>query len=190
MTRSTDANGHATVYSGFGPTGYPSTITDPLTNPSTFDYDARGNVLKVTNAKGAQVTQSYDTFGRPLEEKEPKDQAAGVFITTPAPVYDASDNITRATGPNGTATTSVFDEADQLTESTAPGDLATDPVRRTTTTYDKVGNVLTVTDPKGNATATAGDYTTTTAYDAIYQPVRAPTRRAARSRRSTTRSAT
>ncbi|MDQ1006442.1 RHS repeat-associated protein [Streptomyces sp. V4I23] len=172
VTRSTDANGHATVYSGFGPTGYPSTITDPLTNPSTFDYDARGNVLKVINAKGAQVTQSYDTFGRPLEKKEPKDQAAGVFITTPAPVYDANDNITRATGPNGTATTSVFDEADQLTESTAPGDLTTDPVRRTTTTYDKVGNVLTVTDPKGNATATAGDYTTTTAYDAIYQPVR------------------
>ncbi|MFF3290685.1 DNRLRE domain-containing protein [Streptomyces sp. NPDC003023] len=171
VTRSIDANGHATANSGFQPVGYPSTITDAAGGVSHFDYDVRGNVLKVTNAKGAEVTQTYDTFGRPLTKKEPKDQAAGVFITTPAPVYDANDNITKATGPNGAVTTAVFDTADQLIESGAPGDLATDPVRRTTTTYDKVGNIVTVTEPKGNATAEAGDFTTTTVYDAIYQPV-------------------
>nr|WP_232789022.1 DNRLRE domain-containing protein [Streptomyces odonnellii] len=172
LTKSTDANGHATVNSDFQATGYPAVITDALGNPSAFAYDERGNVLEVTNAKGAKVTQTYDTFGRPLVKKEPKDQAAGVFITTPAPAYDANDNITKAFGPNGAETTSTYDRADQVIESTAPGDDPADPARRSTTTYDKVGNVLTETEPKGNETPTAGDYTTTTTYDVLYQPVR------------------
>ncbi|MFG2331527.1 DNRLRE domain-containing protein [Streptomyces sp. NPDC048604] len=171
LTKSTDANGHATVNSDFTPVGYPATITDAASNRSTFVYDERGNVKKVVNARGAEVTQVYDTFARPLEKKEPKDQAAGDFITTPAPLYDANDNITRTTAPNGTVSTSVYDKADQLTEAAMPGDAPTDPVRRTTATYDKVGNVLTITDPRGNETPTAGDHTTTTTYDAIYQPV-------------------
>lgn len=173
VTRSIDANGNATVNSGFQPVGYPAEITDAAGGTSAFAYDERGNVLKVTNAKGAEVTQTYDAFSRPLEKKEPKDQAAGDFIVTPAPVYDANDNITKAIAPNGAVTTSVYDKADQLVESNMPGDLATDPARRTTTTYDKVGNVLTITEPKGNETPAEGDYTTTHAYDAIYQQIEA-----------------
>lgn len=65
----------------------------------------------------------------------------------------------------------MYDAADQVTETVAPKDEATDPERKTTTTYDKVGNVLTVTEPQGNLTPEAGDYTTTTTYDEIYQPV-------------------
>lgn len=89
----------------------------------------------------------------------------------PAPVYDANNNMEKVFSPNGTESSSVYDEADQVTASLAPKDLATDPERRTTTTYDKVGNVKTVTEPKGNVTATIGDYTTTYAYNEIYQPV-------------------
>ncbi|MEU1893675.1 DNRLRE domain-containing protein [Streptomyces pristinaespiralis] len=171
LIKAIDANGHATANSDFQPVGYPGTITDAGGHTSAFRYDVRGNVTTVTNAKGAEVTQTYDAFGRPLEKKEPKDQAAGDFIVTPAPVYDANDNITKVTAPNGAVSTAGYDAADQVTESTVPGDLATDAPRRTTTTYDKVGNVLTTTSPKGNETATVGDHTTTTTYDAIYQPV-------------------
>ncbi|WP_418959587.1 DNRLRE domain-containing protein [Streptomyces tritici] len=171
LTRSIDANGHATVNSDFQPVGYPATIKDALNNASTFAYDVRGNVTKVVNAKGAQVTQTYDVFGRPLEKREPKDQAGGVFITTPAPVYDANDNITKVTAPNGSVSTSVYDKTDQVVESTAPGDEPTDAPRKTTHTYDKAGHVLTVTTPKGNETPTVGDFTVTTRYDAVYQPV-------------------
>ncbi|MEV0489525.1 DNRLRE domain-containing protein [Streptomyces atratus] len=171
LTKSIDANGHATVNSDFQPVGFPATITDAKNAPSGFEYDERGNVTEVTNAKGAQVTQTYDVYGRPLVKKEPKDQAAGVFITTPAPDYDANDNITKVTAPNGSVSTSVYDRADQVTESVVPGDELTDPGRTTTMTYDKVGNTVTVTEPKGNATATVGDFTETTTYDAVYQPV-------------------
>ncbi|MGW1795484.1 golvesin C-terminal-like domain-containing protein [Streptomyces sp. NPDC001984] len=171
VTKETDANGHSTAYSAYDPVGYPETITDALQKPSHFVYDVRGNVTKVTNAKGAEVSQTYDVFGRPLEKKEPVKQADNDFIVTPAPVYDANDNITKVTAPNGAVSTSVYDKADQVTESVAPGDEPTDPGRRTTTTYDKVGNVLTATAPQGNLTDTVGDYTTTTRYDEIYQPV-------------------
>lgn len=171
LTKSIDANGHATVNSDFQAIGFPATITDATNARSTFVYDDRGNVTKVTNAKGAVVTQTYDTFARPLEKKEPKDQASGDLITTPAPVYDANDNITRTVSPNGSLSDSVYDKADQLSAATMPGDEATDPVRRTTATYDKVGNVVTITDPRGNETPTVGDHTSTTRYDAVYQPV-------------------
>ncbi|MFE2598949.1 DNRLRE domain-containing protein [Streptomyces sp. NPDC059396] len=171
MTKATDANGNPSGNGDFGPSGFPGTITDALGAKSSFTYDDRGNVTKVVNAKGAEVTQSYDAFGRPLTKKEPKDQAAGVFITTPAPVYDTNDNITQVSQPNGTVSTSVYDKADQVLETVLPKDVPTDPVRKTTTTYDRVGNVLTTTEPKGNLTSEAGDYTTTVRYDAVYQAI-------------------
>ncbi|MFE9653200.1 DNRLRE domain-containing protein [Micromonospora sp. NPDC006431] len=166
-----DANGNTTEYLDFHASGYPAKIKDAGSGLSYFTYDDRGNVLEVKNGKNAKVTQAYDTFGRPKDKVEPMDAANNRFITTKASVYDANDNIVTAYAANGTASTSVYDKADQVIESYAPKDLVTDPERKTTTTYDKVGNVLTVTEPQGNLTSEVGDYTTTTKYDAIYQPI-------------------
>ncbi|WP_217621540.1 golvesin C-terminal-like domain-containing protein [Streptomyces lunaelactis] len=173
LTKAIDANGNPTINSGFEPTGYPKTITDALSKDSTFVYDERGQVLESVNAKGAKTTQAYDTFGRPLEQKAPKSAADNKYITVPAPTYDANDNVTKVISPSGAVSTSVFDAADQITESVAPGDEAGAPGRKTTRTYDKVGNALSVTEPKGNeAGAAAGSYTTTMSYDEIYQVTR------------------
>lgn len=167
-TKSTDANGNATTFGGYGPTGYPETITDPETHATTSAYDVRGNVLSVTDALNKVTTQTYDTFGRPLVSVVPKDQAAGAYITTPAPQYDANDNVLRTTGPNGAVSLAVYDAADQVTTATGPDNNTTN--RRSTYTYDKVGNVRTTTEPKGVATtADATDFVTTNNYDAIYQ---------------------
>ncbi|MGR8008754.1 golvesin C-terminal-like domain-containing protein [Streptomyces hypolithicus] len=174
LTKAIDANGNPTTNSAFGPTGYPATITDALGKASTYVYDERGQVREAVNAKAAKTTQAYDTFGRPKEQKAPKSAADSQFITVPAPVYDANDNVTKVTSPSGAVSTSVFDPTDQITESIAPGDEAGAPGRKTTRTYDKVGNVLSVTEPKGNeAGAAPGSYTTRMAYDEIYQPTRA-----------------
>ncbi|MFP8941101.1 DNRLRE domain-containing protein [Streptomyces fenghuangensis] len=169
LKTATDANGNTTTHGEFGPTGYPALITDALDNTTSFVYDERGQVLESTDALGKTTTQTYDVFGRPLVSTVPKDQDAGELITTPAPVYDANDNITESTAPNGAVSTAVYDSADQLTSATEPKDTDTSNERRTTYAYDKVGNLLTTTEPKGNLTTTAGDYTTTHAYDAIYQ---------------------
>ncbi|WP_260848967.1 DNRLRE domain-containing protein [Streptomyces sp. SLBN-118] len=170
MTKVTDANGHATFNSDFGPIGYPGTITDALSKSTSFVYDERGQVTQVTDALGTQTTQTYDAFGRPLVNTVPKDKGAGVLITTPAPDYDANDNVTKTTAPNGAVSTAVYDAADQVTSATAPKDTATSDERRSVYTYDKVGNPKTSTEPKGSLTASdATDYLTTNSYDEIYQ---------------------
>jgi RHS repeat-associated protein len=170
LTRATDAKGNPTTYSAFGPTGYPATITDALSKSTSFVYDERGQVRQVTDALGKKTTQTYDTFGRPLVNTVPKDQDAGVLITTPAPEYDANDNVTRSTAPNGAVSTAVYDAADQITSATAPKDTSTSDERRTAYTYDKVGNLKTTTEPKGTLTTSdTTDYVTTNHYDEVYQ---------------------
>ncbi|MBC9731294.1 DNRLRE domain-containing protein, partial [Streptomyces sp. TRM68367] len=172
LTQATDANNHSTNYTAFDDNGYPQTETDALGDVTQTSYDVRGNVLSVTDPLNKTTTQTYDTFGRPRVSKVPKDQAAGSYITTPAPVYDANDNVTQSTAPNGAVSTAVFDAADELASSTAPKDNSTDPDRITSYTYDNVGNQLTETDPNGNLSgATPGSYTTTTAYDVLDRPV-------------------
>ncbi|WP_121547339.1 DNRLRE domain-containing protein [Streptomyces fungicidicus] len=170
LTKAVDANGNPTTNSEFGPTGYPATITDALGASATFVYDERGQVREVTDALGKKTTQTYDTFGRPLVSTVPKDQAAGELITTPAPVYDANDNVTTSMAPNGAVSTAVYDAADQITSATAPKDTPTGPEKRTTYTYDKTGHLKTTTEPKGTATtAVPDDYVTTNTYNEIYQ---------------------
>ncbi|WP_262285999.1 DNRLRE domain-containing protein [Micromonospora sp. MA102] len=169
MLTATDANGNTTAYNGFDPNGYPQTITDADQKQTKFVYDVRGQVLKVTDALTHDTTQTYDTFGRPLENKVARNQGGGDWIITPAPAYDGNDNVTVSTAPNGAVTTASYDEADELTWTKAPVDVAGDPERKTSFTYDKVGNLLTTTEPKGNLTSEAGDYVTTNRYDEIYQ---------------------
>ncbi|MFF1659494.1 DNRLRE domain-containing protein [Streptomyces sp. NPDC058255] len=171
LTKATDANGNPTTYSDFTPVGYPNTITDALNKSTSSIYDERGQVTQITDALGKKTTQTYDTYGRPLVKTVPKDQAAGVLITSPAPVYDANDNITTSTAPNGAVMTATYDSADQMVSSTDPTDTPSGPERRTDYTYDKVGNLKSTTQPKGTATtADPNDYATTYNYDAIYQP--------------------
>ncbi|MEV5303495.1 DNRLRE domain-containing protein [Amycolatopsis methanolica] len=170
LLTSTDANGNTTAYADYDPAGYPRRITDALNNSTTTVYDVRGNVTSVTDARGKTTTAGYDVFGRPLETREPKDQAAGAFITNPALVYDRNDNITQATAPNGAVTTAVYDPADQITSVTEPKDTPTGPSRTSSFAYDKIGNLLTETQPLGTlTTADPNDYVTRYGYDAISQ---------------------
>ncbi|GAA3163752.1 hypothetical protein GCM10010451_09760 [Streptomyces virens] len=169
LTRATDANGNPTTNSEFGPTGYPAKITDALDTTTSYVYDERGQVTEVIDALGKKTTQTYDTYGRPLVSTVPKDQDAGILITTPAPKYDPNDNVVETTAPHGAVSKASYDAADQVTSATAPANNQSVP-RVTTYTYDKVGNLRTTTEPKGNvAGAVAGSYTTTNHYNEIYQ---------------------
>jgi RHS repeat-associated protein len=177
----TDANNHTTAFSYnipapvpvevYEPTGLPRSVIDPLNNVSHLTYGPRGELTEVTDPLGKTSTQNYDVFLRTLDSRVPKDQAAGVSITTPAPVYDANDNVTRGTAANGAVTSAVFDANDQTKSVTLPPDTATSPARVVSYTYDAVGNRLTTTQPNGNlAGAVPGSYTTTVSYDAANRP--------------------
>jgi RHS repeat-associated protein len=172
LTKATDANEHATLFGSYDPTGFPKTITDARTKATGFTYDVRGHVLTVTDPRGKTTSQAYDLFGRPLENRTPKNQAANDYVITPAPVYDANDNITTSTAPNGAQTTAVYDNADLLTSVSLPKDETGDPARMVAYTYDKVGNLRTQTEPKGTLTTSdPNDFVTSHTYDEIYQLV-------------------
>ncbi|NUO56903.1 MAG: DNRLRE domain-containing protein [Hamadaea sp.] len=169
LTKITDANGHSTPFGSYDPTGLPRTSTDALTRTSTKAYDERGNVVSVTDAKGKTSTFGFDLMNRPLTARVPKNAATGDFLVKPAPVYDANDNILESTAANGAKTTATYDYGDRTTATFAPKDTTGGPERKTSYGYDKVGNVLTVTEPNGNLTADANDFVTRYAYDEIYQ---------------------
>ncbi|GAA1874239.1 golvesin C-terminal-like domain-containing protein [Asanoa iriomotensis] len=169
MLTATDANGNVTKNDLFDANGYPRKIIDAKTKKTDFVYDERGQVKTVTDAYDKVTSQEYDTFGRLLEGRVPKDQAAGDFVITPAPEYDQNDNIVKSFAPNGAFGTASYDPADQIEYTLSPVDQAGDPQRKTSFTYDKVGNLKTTTEPKGNLSPEAGDFVTTNAYDEIYQ---------------------
>jgi len=170
LATAADANGHTTTYAGYGPTGYPGSITDPLNNATEFGYDSRGNVTQVADAAGNTSSYGWDVFGRLGESQVPKDADAGVFIVTPPPVYDGNDNVTEATAPNGAVTTYEYDAADRMVSTTLPKDTAGDPDRVASYAYDLVGNLIAETEPNGTLTAAnPEDFVTRYGYDAIYQ---------------------
>jgi RHS repeat-associated protein len=172
LVRMVDANGHATTFSGHDATGQPTTIINADGKATRVEYDDRGNQLSVTDPLQHSRFRDYDLFKRPLESAEHKDAAAGDLIITPAPVYDGNDNVTRSTLANGAVYTSAYDANDRVTSVLEPRD-DDGPERKTSFTYDKVGNQRTVTEPNGNLTDAPGDYTTTYGYDEIYQQVTA-----------------
>jgi len=170
LLTATDANGNTTVNSNFDPNGYPQTITDALHHATMYVYDVRGHVGKITDPLGKYTTQTYDVYGRLLDRTIPKDQTAGVLITNPAPIYDANDNVVTSTSSIGAVTTAAYDTMDQVSYILEPVDVAGDPQRKTSSTYDKVGNLLSTTEPKGNLTpGDPNDYVTTYAFNEIYQ---------------------
>jgi RHS repeat-associated protein len=168
MLTATDANGHTTSFSSYHDSGYPQTITDPLGNDTTFTYDARGNVLAVTDPQPATSSYEYDLFGRPGESRVPK--SATDTIVTPAPVYDRNDNVTTAFAPNGAVTGYAYQKTDRMVETILPPDSPTGPQRKISYAYDRVGNLISQTEPKGNlTTGDPDDFVTSYGYDPIYQ---------------------
>jgi RHS repeat-associated protein len=170
LASTTDANGHKTTFAVYDPTGSPKSTTDALGHTTVMALDARGNVVSVTDARGKTSTFGFDLFGRPLQSKTPKNAAADEYIVTPAPGYDANDNVLESTAPNGAKSTATYDSADELISETAPRDADSGPARVTTYEYDKLGNVIAETEPNGNLTPTVpNDFVTRYVYDEIYQ---------------------
>ncbi|WP_433364291.1 DNRLRE domain-containing protein [Actinoplanes sp. CA-142083] len=166
----TDANDHTTKYSDYDAVGYPRTLTDALTRTTKYTFSPTGDVLTATDANQHTSTYTYDVFGRPLTSRVPKDAAAGVYITTPAPVYDKNDNVTQSTSPTGAVTTATYDALDRSSTVTAPKDTATSDAAVTRYEYDQVGNMTKVTQPKGSLTAAdTQDYTTSYVYNELNQ---------------------
>ncbi|MEU0566884.1 RHS repeat-associated core domain-containing protein [Nonomuraea sp. NPDC005983] len=148
---------------------------------STTDYDDRGLVTartdprgNVTGANKADFTTAlrYDLLGRLVEATGPEvkvDKAGAVNTGRPTARYgyDTLGAKTHATDAEGRTLTSTFDKAGRLTGQSAPsytppGGTAVIPTTRNA--YDKAGQLISTTDPRG--------YVRTFDYDQLGRQVR------------------
>ncbi|MCB9940713.1 MAG: hypothetical protein H6823_20945 [Planctomycetaceae bacterium] len=152
--------------------GQIDTMTDPLGRVTDYDYDARGNLVKVTMAKGTAVeavqqfeldaagnvtaiidanghrsTFEYDSLNRRTKMTGPDPDGAGPLVAPVTSfVYDAIGNVTSLTDAAGRVTSQAYDTRDRMISMTD----ANNQVSRYS--YDPNGNVIATTDPLGRVT--------------------------------------
>ncbi|NEE04775.1 golvesin C-terminal-like domain-containing protein, partial [Phytoactinopolyspora halotolerans] len=173
----TNANGVTSTY-GYDLFGRPLESSQPkdedtgdlIVTPAPV-YDPNDNVLESTAPNGAVSTYEYDPVDRMIASTAPVDEAGDPERRTTY-AYDAVGNITEVVEPNGNladaaegefTTTYGYDEIYQLTSVTNAEDHVI------TYEYDNVGNVVTVVDPRKNASADPDDYTSTYTYDLAHR---------------------
>jgi RHS repeat-associated protein len=145
-----DRNGGQSVYE-YDAAGNVVKITDPLGKIRSFTFDARGNKLTETDALGKTTTFTYDANNNPLSQTD----ALG---HTTSRTFNARGQVLTQTDPLGRVTTSTFSATGNLlTSRDAANNLSQ-------FTYDAKGNQLTGTDPLGN--------TITSIYDANGRQIR------------------
>ncbi len=161
--------------------GKPLTITDPLGRVTRNTYDSLGQLVKVTepdttadltdnpmvqtlythhgkpwqviDQMGNVTTTTYDAAGRAIQVTAPAVNGEQA-ITTMA--YDAAGNTIAVTDALGRVTETDYDARNRPVAVYAPPvwDAGTAQFVRpaTQTSYDALGQVLTVTDPQGHVT--------------------------------------
>jgi RHS repeat-associated protein len=136
------------------------TTTDPLAHVSTNHYDAVGNLDWTKDANLHQTSFTYDAAGRILTVTAPDN---GLTTYT----YEGNGKIKTRKDDNNHLTTYNYDDAGRLIQTIGPDPDGIGPltVPLTTRSYDVNSNLTSTTDPNGNATQTAGDGTTSYAYD-------------------------
>jgi RHS repeat-associated protein len=116
----------------------------PITTAS-YTYDGDGNQLTATNADGETTTNTFDADNELTSTTLPDG-------TTTSTTYDDDGNVLTQTDGNDQTTTYTYNDLNQRITSTNPDD------HETIYTYDGAGNLLTKEDPE--------DRTTTYCYDA------------------------
>jgi RHS repeat-associated protein len=186
----TDRNGHTTSIE-YDVQNRPIKTTDALGNVTTTSYDPAGNIISYTDANSHTTTYTYDVLNRritdtdALSEQTQYQYDTGTLAScSSCGATPGSKLVTGQTDANGKVTYFKYDALDRLIDvvrkvgSTSDTITAHDSV--TATTYDAVGNRLTLTEPNRNTTNdrydaanrrtqetnAAGDVTTTT-YDGV-----------------------
>lgn len=120
----------------------------PVTN---FEYDANGNLTKITDGLGHATVQQYDALNRLTQQSQPHPTNATGQLGTILTQYNAIDQVTAVTDPRSLATTYAPNAYGEVLSLTSPDTGAT------SNTYDSAGNLKTKTDAKGQLTTYSYD---------------------------------
>ena len=126
------------------------TATDALGDVTTTVFDAAGNTLRQTNARGSTTSYAYDALNRMVQSTDALNELTTV-------VFDAAGNQIATVDGRGERTTYGYDAVNRQVS-------ATDALGHTTSTvYDAVGNAVRAIDALG--------FATTSTYDALNRQV-------------------
>lgn len=147
VTEVTDQTGETTRYA-YDPAGRLASDTDPLGNVIAYEHDHAGRTTAMVDEIGTRTEYTYDGVGQLVQVVE-----AASAAVMPDPDTDTDPDT--GASPTTASTTGTTDPAE-------PGPTLV-PVEAVTTSYeyDLDGNLITLTDGRGNAT--------TREYDAIGQ---------------------
>jgi len=161
--RVTDPEGQPTSYYSM-PQGYTERVVDPLGNTvvtgyanglpvsftnanqqtSRMEYDAYGNMIRLTDPLGAVWVNTYDNNDRLISKTDP---LGAVWQYG----YDARGNLVRSVSAQGRAFSREYDNKGQLIALVNAGG------NKSTFAYDRFGNRTVVTHPLGDITKHAYD---------------------------------
>lgn len=119
----------------------------PVTN---YEYDANGNLTKITDGLGNATVQQYDALNRLVKQQQPNPTAAGQLGEINMQ-YNAIDQMIGVTDPRSLTTNYGYNALGDMLSLSSPDTGAT------TNTHDAAGNVLTKTDAKGQLTSYSYD---------------------------------
>lgn len=119
-----DGNSKTTTLSYEPVTGNLLTIQKPmvggLTPQITYTYNARGQILTITDEAGVVTQNTYDTLTEKLNDTTVDPGTSPHFALKTSFGYDAAGNINSKTDPNNNTTTTVFDAMRRITQVTEP----------------------------------------------------------------------
>jgi RHS repeat-associated protein len=165
MTVSVDGNGNRTTMAYDATTGDLTTLTNALNQTTTYAYlqtggRSNGLLQSTTDALGNVTSYAYDSNRRQTTVVEGYGTAVA---TTATMIYDTAGNLSSET--SGISSTVAYDHHtttsyayDGLRRETQLIEAYGTTLQRTTTTlYDAIGDVLSVTDPAGHIVSYAYD---------------------------------
>ncbi|GAB3955626.1 DNRLRE domain-containing protein [Streptomyces sparsus] len=155
----TNALGH-TVTQNFDALNRLTELTEPVdadtSITTTFGYDAAGHRTRLTDGRGNTTWTTYTSHGKPEAVIEPATAAhAGAADRTYTTAYDAAGRAVRESQPGGVTQQRTYDATGNLTRATGSGaeaDTGTD-----TFTYDLAGRLTSVSAPGGTNSYTYDD---------------------------------
>jgi RHS repeat-associated protein len=133
--------------------GNRKSVTDPLANTTSTDYDALNRPTIVTDPGGRQTTTAYDENGNVLSVTNPMGHIS-------SSTYDELNRRVTQTTPRGKVGSTTYDEVGNVKSETTPLG------NQTTWTYDNDNRMASMVEPRGNVTGgTPATYTWTYTYD-------------------------